>query len=230
MTAQKKIVISLGGSLIVPDEIDVAFLGAFRDLIIAETTKGTQFFIVAGGGKVCRRYQNAARELGVDSKDALDWIGIYATRFNAQFIRMVFGGVTHKEVITDPKDLKEQKDVVIFGAGGVPGHSSDFAAVQLAKKMGASALINLSNIDYVYDSDPKKNPNAQKKERLSWKEFRSIIPSVETWQPGMNAPFDPVAAQEGQEAGLEVVVMNGKPLENLQNYLEGKAFKGTVIH
>ena len=230
MAEKRKIVISLGGSLIVPDEIDTEFLRAFRDLISKEAKNGTQFFVVSGGGKVCRRYQDAARELGISSKDALDWLGIYATRLNAQFIRILFGGTTHKEVVTDPEALTSAQDVIIFGAGGVPGHSSDYAAVELAKRMGAQTLINLSNIDYVYDSDPRKNPDAKKLERISWQEFRKVIPSVESWHPGMSAPFDPVAAKEAEAVGLEVVVMNGKPVENLENYLSGKAFKGTVIN
>ncbi len=227
MPFTRKIVLSLGGSLIVPDDVDAPFLRTLRALIQKEAANGTQFFIIAGGGRICRKYQEAAKSLDIDSQDALDWVGIYSTRFNAEFIRILFGSMAHGRIITDPKEMGETKEAVVIGAGTVPGHSSDFAAVEMAKRMGATTLINLSNIDYVYEQDPRQFPDAKKIERASWKEFRAILPK--DYHPGINAPFDPVAAKEAESIGLEVVIMNGKPVEHLENYLAGKAFKGTVI-
>ena len=229
MAFMRKIVLSLGGSLIVPSGVDVAFLKDFRDAVAEETRKGTQFFIVCGGGKVARDYRDAAQKLGTTSPDALDWIGIYATRFNAELLRTTFEKLAHPKVISAPSELGNPVEPVIVGGGTKPGHSSDFAAVEMAKHIGATTLINLSNIDYVYEKDPRKFPDAKKVERATWKEFRAILPPVETWTPGMNAPFDPVAAAEAEKSGLEVIIMNGKPLEHLKNYLEGKEFKGTVV-
>ena len=57
--------------------------------------------------------------------------------------------------------------------------------------------------------------------------FRKIVGSK--WDPGLNLPFDPVAAKLGEKLKLKVIVMNGKPLSNLSNFLRGKAYKGTVI-
>jgi uridylate kinase len=88
-------------------------------------------------------------------------------------------------------------------------------------------VINLSNIEYVYDKDPKKYPEAKKIERSSWGEFRKLLPTE--WISGLNSPFDPVAAKKAQELGIEVAIMNGRNIENLKNYLEGKEFKGTII-
>ena len=96
-----------------------------------------------------------------------------------------------------------------------------------AKNIGAKKIINLSNTDYVYDSDPKKNPNAKKIEQISWKDYRALIPAE--WNPGLNSPFDPIASKMSEEEGIEVVIMNGKPIDNLANYLDGKKFLGTVI-
>jgi uridylate kinase len=80
----------------------------------------------------------------------------------------------------------------------------------------------------VYDSDPKKNPNAKKFETISWEEYRNLIPKEWT-DAGLSTPFDPIASKTAQEAGIEVAVMNGKPLDNLKNYLKGEKFSGTVI-
>lgn len=227
MADDSKIIISLGGSLIMPNEIDLNFLKDFKVLIEEQIKAGKSFIIITGGGKVCRRYQEAAQSLGVTDRDSLDWVGIYSTRLNATLLRVIFGTQAHSEILVEPENTPSLSIPILVGGGGVPGYSSDFDAVIVAEKTGAKRIINLSNIDYVYDSDPKKNPSAKKIERTSWFDFRKIIP-VE-WTPGINAPFDPIAAKRAEELGLEVVIMNGKPLDNLRNYLSGHSFAGTVI-
>lgn len=220
-------IISLGGSLVVPDGIDAGFVRDFRALILERVGHGESFIIIVGGGRVCRRYQAVAEELGVSGKEPLDWVGIYVTRLNATLLRVAFGEKAHDEIITDPRVLPAVTAPIAVGAGWKPGHSTDFDAVLMAEKTGARRIVNLSNIDYVYDKDPKKFPDAEKIEKIQWADFRKILP--EKWSPGVNTPFDPIAAKRAQEFQLEVVIMNGKPLENLKNYLDGKKFVGTVI-
>ncbi|MEK7087957.1 MAG: UMP kinase [Patescibacteria group bacterium] len=226
---QSPTIISLGGSIVVPDAIDTDFIRAFRELISGEVKSGKRFIITVGGGKVCRRYQAAASSLGDVGQETLDWIGIRALSLNAELIRAIFGELAHEKVITEPFELRSaSKPVVIFGAKA-PGHSTDFDAVEAARETGARRVINLSNIDYVYDKDPRQFSDAKKIERATWPEFRALIPPPEKWSPGLNSPFDPIAAKRAEELGLEVAIMNGGDLENLKNYLEGKAFRGTVI-
>ena len=96
-----------------------------------------------------------------------------------------------------------------------------------AKTVGAKKIINLSNTDYVYDSDPKKNPQAKKIEKISWADYRALIPKE--WNPGLNSPFDPIASEMAQKEGMQVIIMNGKPIDNLAKYLNGEKFSGTII-
>ncbi|MEK7169784.1 MAG: UMP kinase [Patescibacteria group bacterium] len=222
-------IISLGGSIVVPDGIDTAFVSAFRALIQERMTLGESFIVIVGGGKVCRRYQAAATELGVTGKEELDWVGIFATRLNAELIRVAFGDIAHPLLVLDPEVLPSVTSPLAIGAGWKPGHSTDFDAILMAESSGAKRLINLSNIDYVYDKDPKKFSDARKIERATWKEFRALLPEPSAWVPGLNAPFDPVAAKRASELSLEIAIMNGNNLEHLKNYLEGKPFTGTVI-
>ncbi|MEK7104614.1 MAG: UMP kinase, partial [Patescibacteria group bacterium] len=200
------IIISLGGSLIIPDEIDINFLKDFKKLILSQIEKparnadgiasaggGKKFVIITGGGKLCRRYNKAAEEISKSSNDDLDWLGIFSTRFNAEFVKILFGDLAEDKIILDPTlSIKLNKSVII-GGGWKPGNSTDFCAVLMAKNVGAKKIINLSNTDYVYDSDPKVNSNAKKIEKISWPEYRTIIPKE--WNPGLNSPFDPVASE-----------------------------------
>lgn len=224
---EETIVISLGGSLIIPDEIDSVFLKEFRELILSHTVKGKKFLITTGGGKVCRRYQNVAKELANASNEDQDWIGIASIHLNAELLRVIFGENAHKQIIFDLSSNFSFNKPVVVGAAYEPGHSSDYDAVLGAKNVEAKKIINLSNADYVYDADPKLNPNAKKLENISWADYRNIIPK--DWVPGLNTPFDPMASKLAQEEGIEVAIMNGKPIDNLRNYLNGDKFQGTII-
>ncbi len=221
------IVISLGGSLIVPEEIDVEFLKSFKTLILEHVKKGKKFVIDAGGGRTCRKYQKAATEITNTSNEDLDWVGIMANNLNAELLRVIFRDYAHDKVIYDLSQKFSMEKPILIGGALKPGHSSDIDAMMAAKNIGAKKLINLSNTDYVYDSDPKKNPNAKRIEKISWLEYRKLIPK--DWVSGLNTPFDPVASKMAEEEGTEVVIMNGKPIANLANYLSEKEFKGTII-
>lgn len=222
------IIISLGGSLIVPEEIDVEFLKKFKELILSHVAQGKKFMIITGGGKVCRKYQNVAKEITEASKDDLDWIGIASLKLNAELLRVIFGEYAHNEVVADLSVPVISRMPIIMGSAFRPGSSSDYDAVLAAKTAGAKKIINLSNTDYVYDADPRTNPQAKKIEKTSWADYRKIIPSEWT-HAGLNTPFDPIASKLAEEEGIEVAIMNGKNLENLKNYLNGEEFKGTII-
>jgi uridylate kinase len=162
--------------------------------------------------------------------DDRDWLGIHATRMNAHLVRTLFRDYAHPVINKNPNDLEDFydfKEKILVAAGWRPGFSTDFDAAVLAKYFQAKQVINLSNIDYVCDKDPRKFPDAKKIKDISWTDFRKIVGNK--WDPGMNAPFDPVASKIAQEAGLEVVIMNGRNIKNLEKYLKGERFKGTVI-
>jgi len=219
---------SVGGSLIVPDSIDTDFLKNLRSLLEEETDK--RFIIIAGGGSTARRYQDAASATHELAKEDLDWIGIHATRLNGHLLRAIFKDIAYPVMITNPDEILDvPKDThVIIAAGYRPGASTDLRAIQIAERVGASKVINLSNIDYVYTDDPRKNPEATPIEEISWTEFRKLIP--ETWDPGLSSPFDPVAAREAETKGIEVACINGARIEELRKYLSNTEFIGTRIH
>ena len=233
MAYTDKIVMSIGGSLVVPNGgINSDFLKKLNEFIRDELAKNPnrQFFLVIGGGTTSRHYRDAGREvIGHElSRDDLDWLGIYSTRFHAEFLKLILGKeFVEEKIILDPTLPINFTKKIILGGGWKPGNSTDLCAVSVAKVLGAKKVINLSNTDYVYDSDPKINPNAKKIEKISWADYRKLIPSE--WNPGLNSPFDPVASKMAEEAGIEVIIMNGKPIDNLTKCLNGEEFQGTII-
>jgi uridylate kinase len=220
-------IISLGGSLIVPDEVDVSFLGQFRKIIEERISKKENFLLITGGGRTSRRYIDAARVLGDLNPDDLDWLGIHSTRLNGHLLRTIFRKNAHRRIITNPNKPENAKESIVIAAGYRPGWSTDYDAVLLARQYKAKVVLNLSNIDYVYDKDPRKFKNAKPIKEINWKDFRKIV--GDKWDPGLHLPFDPVAAKLAEKMKLKVVILNGKNLVNLKRFLAGKAFKGTVI-
>lgn len=221
-------IVSLGGSLIYPEDgIDTQFLKEFKELILSFVEEGERFIIICGGGAICRHYQSAAQEIGPLTSDDIDWLGIHSTHLNAQLVRTIFGEHAHLKLVTHYTEEEPISEPIAVGAGWKPGHSTDFDAVMLAKKYGSNLVINLSNIDQVFDKDPRQFPDAKPIGKISWDEFRKIVGSE--WKPGLNTPFDPVASKEAHEAGIKVVILNGKNLPNLKNFLEGKGFIGSEI-
>lgn len=231
MNRKETIVISVGGSLIVPDQIDTNFLSAFKELIVQETdpANGRRFIIICGGGKTARRYQDAAGTVSSLTRDDLDWIGIHSTRLNGHLVRTIFRDIAHPVMMTNPDEVLDlpRDSKLIVAAGYRPGSSTDLCAVQTAERVGVKKVINLSNIDYVYTDDPNKNPGAEKIEEISWSDFRKLIPAE--WDPGLSSPFDPVAAREAERFGIEVAIINGNDLTRLTDYLARNTFIGTRI-
>ena len=223
----KTIIISLGGSIVAPDEIDINFLRDFKKLILKQVKLGKKFVIIVGGGKICRDYQSAAQKVSKLSTEQLDWIGIHSTHLNASLVREIFGDKAEAKIIKDLENLTVSKKPIIIGAGTKPGWSTDYDAVFLAKKYKAKTVANLSNIEYVYDKDPKKFRNAKPLKNISWQDFLKII--GKKWKAGMNAPFDPIASRLAKKIGLKAVFLKGTNLKNFEKFLKGEKFKGTVI-
>jgi uridylate kinase len=216
------VIISLGGSLVVQDSVNISFLKNFRQVILSQPF---QFIIVVGGGKTCRTYQQAAQKITAVSPEDLDWIGIASTHVNARLLRSLFGDNACEQIISNPtKKIATTKKIIIAG-GWKPGWSTDYDAVHLAKTYGASTVINMTNVDYLYDKDPKEK-GAKKIEKTDWATLKKIVGT--TWTPGLNAPFDPVATKLASSLGLTVYIIGDKT-KNLQQLLEKKPFQGTTI-
>ena len=227
-------VLSVGGSVFAPyssGKIDIDYLKAFEAFIRKQVALKRRFFIVTGGGYTARQYRDAAAQaVGTKLTDEdLDWLGIHATRLNAHLFRTLFRDIAYEKILKhyDLVDKKIDQPVVICG-GWQPGWSTDYDSVLIAHDYEVDTVINLSNVDMVYDADPKTNPAAKPLTKLSWDELISIV--GKDWKPGMNTPFDPIASKMAKQIGLKVIVCNGKNFVNLEKILSGESnYVGTTI-
>lgn len=227
-------VLSVGGSIVVPNQPDTEFLTKFismvKDWLSEDASR--KLILVVGGGAPARVYQNAYAEIASkvgnsSATDAADWIGIMATRLNAQLVKASFGDLCQNDVVYDPTAPIDFKGRILLAAGWHPGFSTDNDAVLLAEKHNAKVVVNLSNIEKVYTDDPRKNPDAKPIDQISWKDFRKMV--GDEWTPGKNCPFDPIASKKADECGMKVICASGKDIENIRNILDDKPFTGTQI-
>jgi len=224
-------VISLGGSIVAPGGVDVEFLKSFTHTIggLIREDDNRRFILVVGGGGPARAWQNAYRDVCDENyaPEEADWIGVMATRLNAQLVKAILSAWCSQDVVTDPSRAEPMTGKVLVAAGWKPGFSSDYDAVILAERFNAKTVINLSNIEKVYTADPKIDPSARPLDRISWEDFRAMV--GDEWVPGKNVPFDPIASRHAQKIGVRVICAAGKDLANLEKIIRGGDFTGTTI-
>lgn len=223
----KKIIISLGGSLVVPkgDVLATKYLLRFRKLVL-KFSKKRKFFIIVGGGKLSRWYQNEAKKQRVEKKD-LDWLGIFSARLNAVFAKGLFRKKAHSEVLLSPLEKKKIKENIVFSGGWKPGWTTDYVSVKFCQTYGVKEILNLTNIDYIYNKDPRKFKDAKLFKKLSWPGYLKIIGKKRV--PGGHYPFDPVASILAKKLKIKLISLNGHNLRAVENYLTGKKFIGTIV-
>jgi uridylate kinase len=240
---REKVVISLGGSIIcpgvTPELYDYSYIDELVSFIGDQVKDDPKklFFLVTGGGALARLLQGAGRERKRPLTDLQkDWLGIHATRSNAQVLKTeaetLREGITHSHIIKHYEIIRriETHEQIVCAAGWKPGRSTDYCAVQLCEDYHAPEVINLTNIPKVYTADPKKDHDAKPLDEITWTQYREqVLGEGVKWSPGLNTPFDPIASELAQRIGIRVAIMDGHDLKNLENYLDGKPFVGTVI-
>ena len=225
---KRVIVLSLGGSLIIPNEVDVNFLKKFRE-VIKKNEKKYKFVIVCGGGSVARKYINALKQ---DNKSEFlqSMAGITITRVNARFMTYFFGKDADTGIPHDMKQIKNllnKNDVVFCGAlRYAPNQTSDATALRIANYFKTD-FINLTNVKGLYDSNPFENKNAKFIPKTTIEEFNKIVMAIPN-KPGMHAPVDHTAMSIIKKHKIKTYIL-GKDVKQLDNLLNNKSFIGTII-
>ena len=225
---KKVIVLSLGGSLIIPDNVDVGFLKKFKEFVL-KNTKTHKFIIVCGGGSIARKYIVGLQGVGA-SLHMQGMIGITTTRTNARFMNYFFGmdsekGIPHN--VNDIKKILENKDFVFCGALAYKvGATTDAQTAEIATHFKCP-FINLTNVACLYDKNPTKYKDAKFIPSITWKAFHKMA-TREKFKPGQHFVIDQTAAGIILRQKIKTYVL-GQDLTQLGNVLKGKNFKGTLI-
>ena len=226
---KRVIVLSLGGSLIIPNEIDLNFLKKFKK-IIKKNNKKYKFLIVCGGGSIARKYIYALRKEKVNEK-LQNFSGISATRMNARFMTYFFNKDANYGIPHTKRTLKKylrKNDFVFIGALEYkPNQTSDSTAANLAKEF-KTIFINLTNVCGLYDKNPKENKNAKFIPKISWKEFYKLA-NASKYEPGQHFVLDQTASEIILESKISTYIL-GPDINQLDLVLKNKKFKGTLIN
>jgi uridylate kinase len=221
-----KIVFALGGSVVVPDKLDEKYVEQFAKFALEMSKKHT-LAIVVGGGQTARSAIDECRKGGANEA-ACDYAGIEASRYNASVISQAMGiEPLIPETVKNAKQVLETEGIVIMG-GTEPGHSTDAVAAILAEYVGADIYLKISNVDGVYDSDPKKNPDAKRFDKLSIDELSKMVDGL-SQDAGKYCLFDMLSVKMLKRSGIKTVVLEGHDLNNIRAAIQKKKFTGTII-
>jgi uridylate kinase len=219
------IVISLGGSVLISDDIDTSYFNDLKNLL-KELTKKYKIYIIIGGGKTARTYIKLGRKLNFD-EETLDNFGINITRINAKILTNFLEN-SNKEIPSTTDEAKNiDKPIVIMG-GTTPGHSTDMVGAELAEKVSALKFVIATNVDGVYDKDPNKYSDAKQIKEIS---IDQLINEYGTdWKSaGKNIVIDGPALEIIKRAKIPTYVLNGKKLDELKKAINYEIFNGTII-
>lgn len=217
---------SVGGSIIVPGNVNFKFVRDFKKLISKIKTK---VVVVVGGGNTARIYINGLRSLGANDKTQ-SLFGIALTRFHAKYLAQYFGVQANRKVPHSIKEVKNllRKDKVVF-CGGLrykPDQTSDSTAANLAKNLRAE-FVNMTNVKGLYSKDPRKFKDAKFISKISFSDFYKMANKMK-YKPGQHFVLDQHASEIIKKNKIKTVIL-GSNLKNFGNYLKGKRFIGTVI-
>ena len=225
--SQDIVVISIGGSILIPDQNDSVFIGKLAEML-KKVSQKVRVCVVCGGGKIARYYTVTGRELGGDEYQ-LDLLGIGCTRLNAALLALALGDRSSTEIPLDvktaAKKFKEGKIVVMGGTE--PGHTTDAVATMLAVELGGGRVINATSVDAVYSDDPRKNPDAVRYDKLTIEELDALV--YKDHGAGKSSVFDPLGVQIAKKEKIDIQMVDGRNLEELEKAILGQPFSGTYI-
>ena len=227
---KKVIVLSLGGSMIIPKEINTKYLKNFKK-ILQKNSKKYKFVVVCGGGSTAREYIGGLEKEKISKKTFFQgYLGIATTRLNARFMTYFFGEDANKGIPHDMQEVKNMLriyDIVFCGAlRYAKNETSDGTSAKLANFFN-TYFINLTNVDGLYNKNPKKFKKAKLIPKVSLKRFHQLA-NKSKFKPRQHFVLDQSASKIILENKITTYII-GENLKQLNRVLNGKEFKGTLI-
>lgn len=227
VSKQKKIlVIKLSGSVF-NFKTTSKSLKEYAQVLLDIQTK-VQPVVVSGGGIIARNYVNLARSLGSD-ESSLDEMGIEISRLNAMLLSAALGDSVYPVI---PSNLEEisiacQSGKIIVSGGLHPGQSTNATAALICEKIKAHRFLNATDVDGIYDSDPKKNKKAKMFKEITIKKCLDLL-NNESTQAGNYELMDIVAMKVIERSKIPTYVIKSDP-KIIRNLIMKNRQTGTKI-
>lgn len=222
-------VVSIGGSVLLTGRDDREYLAALGELL-RSLGRSMPLVVTTGGGRTAREYIRLGRELGLTEVE-LDELGIEVTRLHARLLAACVGPPTPAHppttVALAVHELARASPVILGGTE--PGHTTDGVAALLAVRLRAARLVNATDVDGIYDADPRTHPDAQRIDRLAWSDFRTQVAAATSGAAGQNFLFDRLGADSLARAGIPLSIVGGRDLPNLERAVRGEEFVGSRV-
>ncbi|MFX0077828.1 MAG: UMP kinase [Candidatus Hermodarchaeota archaeon] len=226
-----KLVIKIGGSLLFDEDeqFDITRYQGFANAIRQIKELGHNIVLVIGGGVLAKSLVKKGKLLGAN-RDTLDQLGIAATWVCAQLMIATLRDVAYPTPIMSEEQLANlQGDERLLILGGLrPGQSTNAVAAQVAELTNSKILLNVTDVEGVYDSDPKEFTQAKLLSEITIDQLRKIITPLES-QPGTYPLFDNTALDIIQRAQIEVWFVNGTTPENIVQAIEKRKIGTRVV-
>lgn len=192
---------------------------------LEEVVEKTDKLVIVVGAGTLKTHIEAASEKA--SQAELDLVGIQATRLNASVLGTYFDEAhpTIPQSLDDLVEAVEYSDLIIMG-GTQPGHSTDAVAALAGELIDADMLVNLTDVDGVYDSDPDEG-DATKLDTMSYADLLDMVAQKEI-SAGSYALMDLTACKILDRSDIRTVIVNGKTKGELAGTLDG-THNGTEI-
>jgi len=218
------VVVSLGGSTLYKEGVvDRVFIARVSKIFKNFSSQGNRLVVVVGGGLPSKKAAERARACGLSDYYA-DKAAIEATRENAAIVLKALGNAASGVVtqIDDAVPLLKKGKIVVSG-GMHPGLTTDSTAVLYAEAIGADSVVNVSNIDGVYDSDPKTNPKAKRFDKLSHQQLIDLAVKFDERRARTNFVFDLVACKLAARSKIKILFTSKDKFRDLEK------IEGTVV-
>ncbi len=225
---KEKVVVSIGGSVLIPGENDPAYIKKLAETI-KDASGAVQLVVVCGGGRIARYYTETGRSIG-GSTYQLDIMGIGVTRINAQLLAVSLGKLSSTDIPETAEEASRRStpDNIVVMGGTEPGHTTDAVAAMVAKEMGAGRIVNATSVEAVYSDDPKKNPAAERYSDITIDKLGELV--YKEHGAGNSSVFDPLGIKIAKENKIDILMVDGRDLEELKNAILGSRIKGTYVN
>ena len=222
---KKRIVIKLSGSIFAMDNTKV--LKDYASFLV-KISKICQPVVVAGGGKIARHYISHARTSGAD-ESTLDELGIEVSRLNAKLLIYALKNKAYPHPPTNLQEVKHAVDsgLIVISGGLHPGQSTNATAALIAEKVHASEFLNTTDVDGIYDSDPRKNKKAKKFKRIELKNLRKLLVHEESIAGGYDL-MDIVALKVIERSKIKTRILKSD-IKNIEKAIKGNSIGTEII-